>query len=159
MRALVQRVGRAEVRVAERLVGAIGSGLLIFLGVGQGDLEKDALWLAYKIAHLRVFSDEAGKMNRSLLDCGGALLVVSQFTLYGDCKKGHRPSFVGAMAPDPARELVARFVAAARAEGIAEIAQGEFGADMAVTLVNEGPVTLLLDSRADGQERQTPPLV
>lgn len=147
MRAVVQRVTNAEVKVEGRSVGAIGPGLLVFLGAGQEDQESDALWLAYKIAHMRVFSDEAGKMNRSLLDTQGGLLVVSQFTLYGDCQKGHRPSFTAAKEPKAARELIARFVSAAREHGLNDIAEGEFGADMAVSLVNDGPVTLLLDSQ------------
>lgn len=156
MRAVVQRVTGAEVRVNGKSVGAIGPGLLVFVGVGQDDREEDALWLAYKVAHLRVFADEAGKMNRSLLDTRGGLLAVSQFTLYGECQKGHRPSFSAAKEPGAAKALIARFVAAARAEGLGEIAEGEFGADMAVSLVNDGPVTLLLDSQAATKK---PPLV
>lgn len=148
MRALIQRVKHANVVVDGRTTGAIDTGLLVLLGAGQGDGERDADWLAYKIAHLRVFPDEAGKMNRSLLDIGGALLVVSQFTLYGDCRRGHRPSFTQALEPGSARALVTRFVHAAGREGVTRIEEGEFGADMAVSLLNDGPVTLMLESEA-----------
>lgn len=129
-------------------VGAIGPGLLVLLGVGEGDGDGDLETMVHKIPTLRIFEDDEGRMNRSVEDVGGALLVVSQFTLYGDCRKGRRPSFVQAMAPEPASALVDRFVAALRARGI-EVATGVFGADMKVSLVNDGPVTLLLDSRKE----------
>lgn len=145
MRAVLQRVSNARVEVDGAVTGSIGPGLLVLLGVGQGDTEKDADYLAGKIAGLRVFPDEAGKMNRSVAECSGALLVVSQFTLYGDCRKGRRPSFDGAAAPDHANRLYEYFVAQARAHGL-RVETGVFQASMAVHLVNDGPVTLLLDS-------------
>ncbi|MDE2481147.1 MAG: D-tyrosyl-tRNA(Tyr) deacylase [bacterium] len=145
MRAVVQRVARAEVRVGERVTGAVEAGLLVLLGVHVDDTPDDARYLAEKIANLRIFTDDAGLMNRSLADVGGAVLLVSQFTLYGDARKGRRPSFITAAREPLARdlyELVGREIAAA---GL-RVAYGEFGADMAVELVNDGPVTLLLDS-------------
>jgi D-aminoacyl-tRNA deacylase len=145
MRAVVQRVSEARVEVDQAVTGSIGSGLVVLLGVGQGDTESDAEYLAGKIAGLRVFPDEAGKMNRSVADCSGALLVVSQFTLYGDCRKGRRPSFDGAAAPDHANRLYEYFVAQVRARGL-RVETGVFQALMAVHLVNDGPVTLILDS-------------
>lgn len=146
MRAVVQRVSRASVRVEGREVAAIGAGLLVLVGVGQGDGEPDADLLAEKVAHLRVFEDERGLMNRSLLESGGAALVVSQFTLYGDCRRGRRPSYSEAAPPDEANLLYERFCARLRAAG-PEVAQGVFRATMDVELVNRGPVTLWLDSR------------
>jgi D-tyrosyl-tRNA(Tyr) deacylase len=146
VRAVVQRVARADVRVGERVVGEIGAGVLVLLGVGRGDADGDADAFAEKVAHLRVFPDEQGVMNRSLLECGGGALVVSQFTLYGDCRRGRRPSYVEAAAPEEAQRLYERFCAQLRAAG-APVAQGVFRADMDVSLVNRGPVTLLLDSR------------
>lgn len=146
MRAVVQRVSQASVKVADREVGRIGRGLLVFLGVGQGDAQQDADALAKKIVQLRCFQDEASKFNRSLTDVGGELLAVSQFTLYGDCRRGRRPSFSDAAPPDVAVPLYERFVAAVRAQGV-QTAMGEFGAHMEVALVNDGPVTLLLDSK------------
>jgi D-tyrosyl-tRNA(Tyr) deacylase len=145
MRAVVQRVSSARVEVGHAVTGSIETGLVVLLGVGQGDTESDAGYLAGKIAGLRVFPDEAGKMNRSVAECSGALLVVSQFTLYGDCRKGRRPSFDGAAAPDHANRLYEYFVAQARAHGL-RVETGVFQASMAVHLVNDGPVTLLLDS-------------
>jgi D-tyrosyl-tRNA(Tyr) deacylase len=146
MRACVQRVSRAQVTVAGEVVGRIGPGLLVLLGVAAGDGEDDARQLAEKIVSLRVFDDEAGKMNRSLADVGGGLLVVSQFTLLGDCRKGRRPSFDAAAPPDLARSLYERFADCVRERGI-EVATGRFREMMQVELVNDGPVTLLLDSR------------
>jgi D-tyrosyl-tRNA(Tyr) deacylase len=146
MRACVQRVSRAQVTVAGEVVGRIGPGLLVLLGVAAGDGEDDARHLAEKIVSLRVFDDEAGKMNRSLADAGGGLLVVSQFTLLGDCRKGRRPSFDAAAPPDLARSLYERFADCVRERGI-EVATGRFREMMQVELVNDGPVTLLLDSR------------
>jgi len=150
MRALIQRVREASVRVAGAEVGRTGPGLLILLGVGHGDGPDDIAYLAPKIAQLRIFEDAAGKMNRSLLEIGGGALVVSQFTLYADTRKGRRPSFTGAAPPEIASPLVDAFAAALRALG-APVATGVFGADMQVTLINDGPVTLLIDSA----ERQT----
>lgn len=146
MRACVQRVGQAGVTVAGSVVGKIGRGFVVLLGVAQDDVEKDALFMADKIVDLRVFEDDAGKMNRSLVDVGGAMLVVSQFTLLGDCRKGRRPSFVHAAPPELAEKLYNTFVAAVRARGI-EVATGVFREMMQVALVNDGPVTILLDSR------------
>ena len=146
MRAVVQRVSRAEVRVDGAVVGRIGRGLVVLLGAGAGDGEPDVAWMADKIAGLRVFPDEQGQMNRALSDVGGAVLVVSQFTLYGDCRKGRRPSFVDALPPGPAEALYDAFVARLRAAGV-PVETGRFRARMDVELVNDGPVTLLLDSR------------
>lgn len=148
MRAVLQRVDRASVDVDGETVGAIGVGLLVLLGVGPGDGPADVAWLANKVATLRVFPDEAGKMNRSVVDVGGGVLVVSQFTLYGDVRSGRRPSFVGAAPPGLAEPLYERFCDAVAAEGVREVARGRFGASMAVSLVNQGPVTLIVDTPA-----------
>jgi D-tyrosyl-tRNA(Tyr) deacylase len=145
MRAVVQRVSRAKVTVAGEIAGEIGLGLLVLLGVGREDLEANADYLAEKIVGLRIFEDDAGKMNRSVLDVGGAVLVVSQFTLYGDARKGKRPSFDDAAPPQRARELYEYFVEKIRAAGL-RCETGRFQEMMAVELVNEGPVTILLDS-------------
>ena len=146
MRAVVQRVSEARVRVDSEVAGEIRGGLLVFLGVGREDGEKDVDFLAEKISNLRIFPDEAQKMNRSLLDAGGAMLVVSQFTLHGDCRKGRRPAFIAAAPPEQAEPLYERFVARVEKLGV-PVAAGRFGAMMEVELVNDGPVTLLLDSR------------
>ena len=146
MRAVLQRVTEASVTVAGRTVGRIGPGLLVLVGAGAGDTEADADYIARKIAELRIFEDDGGKMNRALDEAGGAALVVSQFTLYGDCRKGRRPSFSDAMEPGAAARLIGCIAAQLRARGIA-VETGEFGAMMDVGLVNRGPVTLLLDSR------------
>ena len=146
MRAVVQRVSRAEVRTGGEVVGRVGAGFLVLLGAGQGDGEADADYLADKVAGLRVFPDDAGQMNRALADVGGGVLVVSQFTLYGDCRKGRRPAFTDALAPGPAEALYERFVARLRAAGL-PVETGRFRAMMQVELVNDGPVTLLLESR------------
>ena len=146
MRSVVQRVERAEVRIGEKILSGIRKGLLVLLGIERGDREKDAEDLSEKIAHLRIFDDEEGKMNLSLLDTGGEMLVVSQFTLRGDCRKGRRPSFTGAEDPDVARMLYDRFIGRVKEKGI-RVAQGEFQAMMQVELINSGPVTVLLDSR------------
>ena len=146
MRAVVQRVSEARVQVDSEVVGEIRGGLLVFLGVGREDTEKDVDFLAEKISNLRIFPDEAQKMNRSLLDAGGAMLVVSQFTLHGDCRKGRRPAFIAAAPPEQAEPLYERFVARVEKLGV-PVAAGRFGAMMEVELVNDGPVTLLLDSR------------
>lgn len=145
MRAVVQRVLESEVRVDNAVKGRIGQGLLVLLGVGHGDGPADADYLADKIVHLRIFEDDRGKMNRSLLEVGGAVLAVSQFTLLGDCRKGRRPSFVRAAAPETAEKLIDYTVEKMRALGAA-VETGVFGAMMRVSLVNDGPVTLVLDS-------------
>ena len=145
MRAVVQRVSRASVAVGGEVVGEIGSGLLVLLGVSAGDIEADADYLAAKIAGLRIFEDENRKMNRSVADVGGAMLAVSQFTLYGDVRRGKRPSFDDAARPERARELYEYFVALIRRLGL-RCETGQFQAMMSVSLVNEGPVTVLLDS-------------
>ncbi len=145
MRAVIQRVTRAEVRVGGRGVGRIGRGLLVLVGVGNGDTAEAAQWLAEKIVNLRVFEDEEGKMNRSVREAGGAALCVSQFTLYGDCRKGRRPSYDRAAPPDAAKALYEFLLECLRGYGIA-VESGEFRAMMEVELVNDGPVTLLLDS-------------
>lgn len=145
MRALLQRVSRASVMVDEQIVGQIDRGLLILLGVGQDDGEAQVKTLADKIVHLRIFEDEAGKMNRSLLDIGGEALVVSQFTLYADVRKGRRPSFTSAAPPALAEPLVERFKDALAAYGV-PVEGGVFGAHMDVELINSGPVTVWLDS-------------
>ncbi len=147
MRALIQRVTEASVAVDAEVVGAIGRGLLVLLGVAVGDTEREGDWMAQKLPNLRIFEDDEGKMNRSLLDVAGGLLAVSQFTLYGDARKGRRPSFVGALEPTAAERLYEDFVAAARRAGVADVATGRFRAMMEVDLVNWGPVTILLDSR------------
>ena len=146
MRAVVQRAARASVRVEGQVVGEIGAGLLVLLGVGQGDTEAEADTLSDRLANLRVFPDEQGVMNRSVLESGGGVLVVSQFTLYGDCRRGRRPSYVEAAPPEEANRLYERFCARLRSTGLT-VAQGVFRAMMDVELVNQGPVTLLLDSR------------
>ena len=146
MRAVLQRVTRAGVRVGGETVGEIGPGLVVLLGVARDDEESDAVYLAEKVLNLRVFEDEGGRMNLSLAEAGGALLAVSQFTLYGDARKGRRPSWFDAAPPEPARTLYEFFVAEARGRG-ARVETGSFQAMMEVELVNDGPVTILLDSR------------
>ena len=146
MRAVLQRVTRASVRVGGETVGEIGPGLVVLLGVARDDKESDALYLVEKVLNLRVFEDAEGRMNLPLAEAGGALLAVSQFTLYGDARKGRRPSWFDAAPPELARPLYERFVAEARARG-ARVETGSFQAMMEVELVNDGPVTILLDSR------------
>jgi len=146
MRAVVQRVSRASVAVRGEVVGRIDRGLLVFLGVAEHDTQDDVIYLAAKIVGLRIFPDEEGKMNRSLLEVGGRMLVVSQFTLLGDCRKGRRPSFIEAARPERAVELYRGFVAEARGQG-AQVETGTFQEHMDVELVNDGPVTLILDTR------------
>src|SRR5436190_15182985 len=146
MRAVVQRVSRAKVTVGDELAGEIGRGLLVLLGVAVEDGPNDADYLAEKTVGLRIFEDDDGKMNRSLAEIGGGMLVVSQFTLLGDCRKGRRPSFIAAARPESANALYHHFVAAVRRLGI-EAATGRFQQHMDVELVNDGPVTILLDSR------------
>jgi len=145
MRAVVQRVSQASVKVGDEVVGAIGQGLLILLGIGVGDSEAEARLLAEKTANLRIFADEEGRFNRSLLDIGGEALVVSQFTLYADTRRGRRPSFSDAAPPEIAAPLVDIFADELRRLGVA-VSTGRFGAMMRVALVNDGPVTILLDS-------------
>lgn len=145
MRVLIQRVSEAAVRVDGQVVGEIGPGLLLLVGVQDGDTEAEASFLANKVANLRIFEDEAGKMNRSALDLGLSALVVSQFTLYADTRKGRRPSFIRAAAPEVASPLVEYLAQELRGLGLT-VATGEFGAHMQVSLVNDGPVTIWLDT-------------
>lgn len=144
MKVVLQRVERSEVRVDGRVTGRIGTGLLVLAGFGPDDAEEDLRWMAEKIRGLRIFPDADGRMNLDLADADGSLLVVSQFTLYGDASKGRRPSFVGAADPDRARELYERFLELCAAEGT-RVEAGEFGAMMDVELVNDGPVTLVIE--------------
>ena len=146
MRAVVQRVTASEVCVHDQTVGRIGRGLLVLLGISRFDEKKDADYLADKITHLRIFEDDAGKMNRSLIETGGEVMVVSQFTLLGDCRKGRRPSFVEAAPPERAEKLYEYFVDKLKSKGT-PVATGRFQAMMAVSLVNDGPVTLILESK------------
>jgi D-tyrosyl-tRNA(Tyr) deacylase len=150
MRAVLQRVSRAAVRVQGQTIGQIERGLLVLLGVACGDTVDDARWLAEKIVSLRVFNDDAGKMNLDLQEVQGSLLVVSQFTLLGDCRKGRRPSFVAAAPPETAIPLYEAFIQGARALGI-PVQTGRFGAMMEVELVNDGPVTLILERSAESE--------
>jgi D-aminoacyl-tRNA deacylase len=145
MRAVVQRVSDATVRVTDEVVGRIGRGLLVLLGVARSDGEREADYLAEKIVHLRVFEDDDGKLNRSVLDVGGEVLVVSQFTLLGDCRKGRRPSFIEAADAEHGNRLYGHFVERVSGAG-APVQTGRFRARMAVSLVNDGPVTLVIDS-------------
>jgi D-aminoacyl-tRNA deacylase len=153
MRACVQRVSRAEVRVEGEVCGRIGPGVLVLLGVAEGDTEADAIKVADKVVGLRIFEDDEGKMNRSLADAAGTMLVVSQFTLLGDCRKGRRPSFTGAAPPEVAEKLYEVFTSAVAAVGI-EVATGRFRCHMEVELVNDGPVTLVLDSQELSRPRR-----
>ena len=146
MRVVIQRVSEASVTVDQKTVGAIGQGLMVLLGVAQGDTSQEAKSLAEKTAGLRIFEDDAGKMNRSVEEISGSLLVVSQFTLLGDCRKGRRPGFTDAAPPELADQLYEEYVATLRSRGV-NVATGVFRADMQVALVNDGPVTMLLDSR------------
>jgi D-aminoacyl-tRNA deacylase len=150
MRAVIQRVSRASVEVEGRQVGAIGQGLLVLLGVARGDGEADCRFMVEKLPSLRIFSDEAGKMNRSLVDLGGSILLVSQFTLLGNTRNGRRPSFDEAAPPDEAKRWYEQVAARLRAEGTA-VETGVFAANMRVELLNDGPVTFLLDSRGGSQ--------
>ena len=145
MRLVVQRAARGSVTVGERVTGSISEGLVVLLGIAPSDGEGEVAWAVDKIANLRIFEDDEGKMNRSLLEFGGAVLLVSQFTLYGDARKGRRPSFVRAASGDEAERVYEAVAMGLRSTGI-ECAMGEFGADMAVEHVNDGPVTILLDS-------------
>jgi D-aminoacyl-tRNA deacylase len=149
VRAVVQRVSRASVRVGGQETGRVEAGMLVLVAATHGDGPADVAWLVDKLAHLRIFEDDAGKMNRSLLDTGGAALIVSQFTLYGDCRKGRRPSFAAAAPPDLAVALIEQVAAGLSAAGV-PTASGRFGAHMAVSLENDGPVTIILDSPPSG---------
>jgi D-aminoacyl-tRNA deacylase len=149
MRALLQRASRAEVRAGDEVVGRIGPGLVVLLGVGPADDEAAADALARQVAELRIFRDDEGRTNRSLLDVAGAALVVSQFTLFADTRRGRRPGFTGAAPPDQAQRLYLRFAEALRGLGV-EVAMGRFGAEMAVELVNDGPFTIWLDTTERG---------
>jgi len=153
MRAVVQRVKKSSVTVGHKKVGEIGSGLLVLLGVAKTDKTGDADYLADKIANLRIFEDDGGKMNRSLIETGGGMLVVSQFTLLGDCRKGRRPSFILAAEPDEADKLYNRFVDKVREKGIF-VQTGRFRAMMDVLLVNDGPVTLIVESKPNPKPNQ-----
>lgn len=146
MRAVIQRVSSAYVKVDTETAGEIGPGLLVLLGVGEGDQRADAVYIGEKIINLRIFEDEAGKMNRSVLENKGEVMVVSQFTLYGDCRKGRRPSFISAASPETGEDLYLFLTEELRKHGLS-VATGEFGAHMEVGLVNDGPVTILLDSK------------
>lgn len=152
MRAVVQRVTKGSVTVADQITGAVEQGFVILLGVKNGDTEAEARWLANKIAGLRVFDDDEGKMNRSLLDVGGGALVVSQFTLYADARRGKRPGFTDAAPPEIAEPLVNRFVELLREFGVQRVETGIFRAMMLVEIYNDGPVTILLERDADEKE-------
>jgi D-aminoacyl-tRNA deacylase len=144
MRVVVQRVSRASVTVGQETTGSIGAGLMLLVAMNGGETEEDLAWMVNRCVGLRIFPDEEGKMNLSLADIDGAILVISQFTLYGDCRKGRRPSFVGAGAPEVSEKLIDRFITLLRQDGV-EVASGRFGAMMDVELVNKGPVTLIID--------------
>jgi D-aminoacyl-tRNA deacylase len=146
MRSVVQRVDRASVLIGDKLISKIGKGLLVLLGIEQGDMEKDANYLSEKIIHLRIFEDECGKMNLSLSDIRGEMLVVSQFTLLGDSRKGRRPSFIDAENPERASFLYNYFIQITE-DHVSHVVQGEFQAQMSIELINNGPVTMLLDSK------------
>ncbi|MBW5445048.1 D-tyrosyl-tRNA(Tyr) deacylase [Cohnella sp. CFH 77786] len=146
MKVVVQRVSQANVKVEGQTVGEIGQGLLLLVGIGQEDEESDLVWMADKLTGLRIFEDADGKMNLSVTDVGGAILSVSQFTLYGDCRKGRRPNFMGAARPETAEAMYERFNGMLGERGV-PVETGRFGAMMDVALVNDGPVTLIVDSR------------
>ena len=147
MRALLQRVKSASVEVEGKIVGSIGPGLLVFLGVAPDDTPADAEYLAEKTAHLRIFEDEEGRMNRCVLESGSAVLAISQFTLYADCRKGRRPGFSGAAGPETADPLYRRYAELLKENGVGTVERGIFGADMLVKLENDGPATFLLESK------------
>ncbi len=157
MRALLQRVSRAQVRVDDRAIASIGHGLLILVGVGHTDDEATADALARRVAELRIFADEEGRTNRSILDTGGSALVVSQFTLYADTSRGRRPGFTDAAAPDVADRLYLRFAEGLRTAGVSDVQTGSFGAEMAVELVNDGPFTVSLDTDRSPSGRDSSP--
>ncbi len=149
MRVVAQRVSRASVTVDGETLGEIRCGLLLLVSAGQDDTDRDLEWMANRVLNLRVFPDEKDRMNRSVLDVSGELLVISQFTLHGDCRKGHRPSFVRAMAPDAAKDFFDRFLKRLETSELSKVATGRFGANMQVSLINDGPVTLLIDSKKE----------
>ncbi|MFM1852725.1 MAG: hypothetical protein RL164_42 [Bacteroidota bacterium] len=149
MRVVIQRVSEAAVKIDGTIVGEISKGLLILLGIAQEDTEQDALYLIQKLINLRIFSDADGKMNLSVQDCGGELLVVSQFTLYADTKKGNRPSYIRAARPEQAIPLYEFFLQELQKQFQGPIQTGQFGADMKVSLINDGPVTIIIDSRGE----------
>ena len=146
MRAVIQRVSRASVTVDGKVNGSIGRGVLVFLGVGKDDTQADIDFIADKIANLRIFEDDSGRMNLSVTDIGGAVLLISQFTLFGDCRKGRRPDFTAAGAPDMANQLYEQTIAAVKAKGV-PVETGVFAAHMDIDSINDGPVTLILDSK------------
>jgi D-tyrosyl-tRNA(Tyr) deacylase len=154
MKAVIQRASAGSVRVEGGVVGSIGRGLVVLVGVARGDGEEDARWIAEKIAALRIFEDDEGKMNRSVTDVGGGVLLVSQFTLLADCRKGRRPSFVGAADPDDGRSLYRLVADALRARGLG-VETGRFGEAMLVSIENDGPVTIILDSRDRSRPRRS----
>ena len=147
MRALLQRVRCASVEVDGKIVGSIGPGLLVFLGVAPDDTAADAEYLAEKTAHLRIFEDEEGRMNKCVLEGGSAVLAISQFTLYADCRKGRRPGFSGAAAPETADPLYRKYAELLKENGVEKVERGIFGADMLVKLENDGPATFILESK------------
>jgi D-tyrosyl-tRNA(Tyr) deacylase len=149
MRVVIQRVSEAAVKIDGNIVGEISKGLLVLLGIAQEDNEQDALYLIQKLINLRIFSDADGKMNLSVQDCGGELLVVSQFTLYADTKKGNRPSYIRAARPEQAIPLYEFFLQELQKQFQGSIQTGQFGADMKVSLINDGPVTIIIDSRGE----------
>lgn len=149
MRVVIQRVSEAAVKIDGNIVGEISKGLLVLLGIAQEDTEQDALYLIQKLINLRIFSDADGKMNLSVQDCGGELLVVSQFTLYADTKKGNRPSYIRAARPEQAIPLYEFFLQELQKQFQGSIQTGQFGADMKVSLINDGPVTIIMDSRGE----------
>lgn len=146
MRVIVQRVQSSRVEIDGEVSGEIGQGLMVLLGIAEGDGQEQCDFLADKLVHLRIFTDEQEKMNLSLQDINGEMLIVSQFTLYGDCKKGRRPSFVAAARPETAVPLYEYFIDAVKRQGVKKVATGQFGADMQVYIQNDGPVTLMLDT-------------
>jgi D-aminoacyl-tRNA deacylase len=148
LKVVVQRVSQARVTVDGDIAGEIGAGLMLLVGIGQDDGESDMVWMADKLSGLRIFEDSEGKMNLSVLEIGGAILSVSQFTLYGDCRKGRRPNFMAAARPEQAERLYENFNEQMRARGL-KVETGRFGAMMDVAIVNDGPVTLIVDSRSD----------
>ncbi|MDX1908603.1 MAG: D-aminoacyl-tRNA deacylase [Bacteroidia bacterium] len=147
MRMVIQRVQHARVTVEATVTGEIGPGLLVLLGITQDDTQQDIDWMVSKLIHLRIFSDDAGKMNLSVLDTGGSILVVSQFTLYADTRKGNRPSYIRSAPPNQAEPMYEQFVASLRTAFTGVVATGQFGAAMEVSLLNDGPVTILMDSK------------
>lgn len=144
MKTVIQRVSNAEVKVEDKSVGSIGPGVVVFIGITQSDTINQAVWLANKLIHLRIFEDTQGKINRSLLECRGQALIISQFTLYADCSEGRRPSFTRAAQPELAKQLYEKFIEEVKKGGI-EVQSGVFGAEMKVSLLNDGPVTLILE--------------